>query len=97
MSSNTETEILAYTYNLNGGVTMKKKYIVNGKITYPQGEGALTNFTFTNTETGEMFSLATSDPKEADEITYGDHIVVEVKKDTDPPQENSENQAEQHQ
>ena len=92
MSSNTETEILAYTYNLNGGVTMKKKYIVNGKITYPQGEGALTNFTFTNTETGEMFSLATSDPKEADEITYGDHIVVEVKKDADPPQENGENQ-----
>ena len=72
---------------------MKKKYIVNGKITYPQGEGALTNFTFTNTETGEMFSLATSDPKEADEITYGDHIVVEVKKDADPPQENVESQS----
>ena len=71
---------------------MKKKYIVNGKITYPQGEGALTNFTFTNTETGEMFSLATSDPKEADEITYGDHIVVEVKKDADPAQANGENQ-----
>ncbi len=76
---------------------MKKKCIVNGKITYPQGEGALTNFTFTNTETGEMFSLATSDPKEADEITYGDHIVVEVKKDADPPQANVENQTEQHQ
>lgn len=70
---------------------MKKKCIVNGKITYPQGEGALTNFTFTNTETGEMFSLATSDPKEADEITYGDHIVVEVRKDSAPPQENGEN------
>ena len=70
---------------------MRKKYIVNGKITYPQGEGALTNFTFTNTERGEMFSLATSDPKEADEITYGDHIVVEVKKDADPPQANVEN------
>ena len=76
---------------------MKKKYVVNGKITYPQGEGALTNFTFTNMETGEMFSLATSDPKEADEITYGDHIVVEVKKDSAPPQENGENQTEQHQ
>lgn len=71
---------------------MKKKCIVNGKITYPQGDGALTNFTFTNTETGEMFSLATSDPKEADEITYGDHIVVEVRKDSAPPQENGENQ-----
>ena len=76
---------------------MKKKYWVNGKVTYPQGEGALTNFTFTNTETGEMFSLATSDPKEADEITYGDHIVVEVKKDSVPPQENGENQTEQNQ
>lgn len=75
---------------------MKKKYIVNGKITYPQGEGSFTNFTFTNMETGEMFSLATSDPKEADEITYGDRIVVEVKKDTDPPQENDKNQTEQH-
>lgn len=75
---------------------MKKKYIVNGKITYPQGEGSLTNFTFTNMETGEMFSFATSDPKEADEITYGDHIIVEVKKDTDPPQGNDKNQAEQH-
>ena len=70
---------------------MKKKCIVNGKITYPQGEKALTTFTFTNTETGEMFSLATSDPKEADEITYGDHIVVEVRKDSAPPQENGEN------
>ena len=71
---------------------MKKKYIVNGKITYPQGEQALTNFTFTNTETGEMFSLTTSDPKEADEITYGDHIVVEMRKDSASPQENGENQ-----
>ena len=76
---------------------MKKKYVVNGKITYPQGEGTLTNFTFTNTATGEMFSLATSDPKEADEITYGDHIVVEVKKDSAPSQENGEKQTEQHQ
>ena len=31
---------------------MLKKYIVNGKITYPQGEGTITNFTFTNVETG---------------------------------------------
>jgi len=65
---------------------MKKKYIVNGKITYPQGEQALTNFTFTNVETGEMFSLATTDQAEADEITYGDHIVIEVKKDLNPQQ-----------
>ena len=71
---------------------MKKKCIVNGKITYPQGEDALTNFTFTDVETGEMFSLATSDPKEADEITYGDHIVVDVRKDSAPPQANVENQ-----
>ena len=62
---------------------MKKKYIVNGKITYPQGEKTLTNFTFTNVETGEMFSLATTDSAEADEITYGDHVVIEVRKDTE--------------
>lgn len=64
---------------------MKKKYIVNGKITYPQGDGTLTNFTFTNVETGEMFSLATTDQAEADEITYGDHVVIEVKKDPASP------------
>lgn len=64
---------------------MKKKYIVNGKITYPQGDNTLTNFTFTNVETGEMFSLATTDQSEADEITYGDYITLEVKKDPDPP------------
>lgn len=63
---------------------MLKKYIVNGKITYPQGEGTITNFTFTNVETGEMFSLATKDQAEADVITYGDHVVIEVRKD-DPP------------
>lgn len=63
---------------------MLKKYIVNGKISYPQGEGTITNFTFTNVETGEMFSLATKDQAEADEITYGDHVVIEVRKD-DPP------------
>ena len=62
---------------------MQKKYIVNGKITYPQGDSTLTNFTFTNVETGEMFSLATTDQAEADEITYGDHVVIEVKKDAD--------------
>ena len=31
-----------------------------------------------------MFSLATKDQAEADEITYGDHVVIEVRKD-DPP------------
>nr|DAS40836.1 MAG TPA: hypothetical protein [Caudoviricetes sp.] len=62
---------------------MLKKYIVNGKITYPQGETSITNFTFTNVETDEMFSLATKDRTEADEITYGDHVVIEVRKDAD--------------
>ena len=52
---------------------MLKKYIINGKITYLQGETSITNFTFTNVETGEMFSLATKDQAEADEITYGAH------------------------
>ena len=62
---------------------MLKKYIINGKITYLQGETSITNFTFTNVETGEMFSLATKDQAEADEITYGDHVVIEVRKDAD--------------
>ena len=69
---------------------MLKKYIVNGKITYPQGETSITNFTFTNMETGEMFSLATKDQAEADEITYGDHVVIEVRKDTDSPKKKEE-------
>nr|DAG04169.1 MAG TPA: hypothetical protein [Siphoviridae sp. ctDxv33] len=64
---------------------MLKKYIVNGKITYPQGETSITNFTFTNMETGEMFILAATSQMEADEITYGDHVVIEVRKDTDSP------------
>ena len=64
---------------------MLKKYIINGKITYPQGETSITNFTFTNVETGEMFSLATKDQAEADEITYGDRVVIEVRKAADPP------------
>lgn len=72
---------------------MLKKYIVNGKITYPQGETSITNFTFTNVETGEMFSLATKDQAEADEITYGDHVVIEVRKDTDPPKKTEKQSA----
>ena len=32
-----------------------------------------------------MFSLATKDQAEADEITYGDRVVIEVRKDTDTP------------
>ena len=69
---------------------MLKKYIVNGKITYPQGETSITNFTFTNMETGEMFSLAATSQMEADEITYGDHVVIEVRKDTDSPKKKAE-------
>ncbi|WP_313994114.1 betaine-aldehyde dehydrogenase [uncultured Selenomonas sp.] len=69
---------------------MQKKYIVNGKITYPQGDSTLTNFTFTNVETGEMFSLSTTDQKEADEITYGDHVTLEVKKWAGPPKGHTE-------
>ena len=64
---------------------MQKKYIVNGKITYPQEDGALTTFTFMSEETGEMFSITTTNHAEADEITYGDHVVIEVKKDPASP------------
>ncbi|MGP1574553.1 betaine-aldehyde dehydrogenase [Selenomonas sp.] len=75
---------------------MKKKYWVNGKVTYPQGETSVTNFMFTSTETGEMFSLHTTDHAEADTFTYGDCVVMEIRKDTDPPQGNNKNQTEQH-
>lgn len=63
---------------------MIKKYWVNGKVTYPQADTALTTFTFTSEETGEIFALSTSDQAEADAITYGDRVILEVRKNTEP-------------
>ena len=60
---------------------MKKIYTVTGKVTYPMGEDVKnTNFTFSDEETGAMFSMDTKDPAEADSITYGDKVAVEITK-----------------
>mgnify|MGYP000983409668 FL=1 len=60
---------------------MKKIYTVTGKVTYPMGEDVKnTNFTFSDEETGAMFSMDTKDPVEADSITYGDKVTVEITK-----------------
>ena len=60
---------------------MKKIYTVTGKVTYPMGEDVKnTNFTFSDEETGAMFSVDTKDPVEADSITYGDKVTVEITK-----------------
>ena len=50
-----------------------------GKVTYPMGEDVKnTSFTFSDEETGAMFSMDTKDPAEADAITYGDKVTVEI-------------------
>ena len=60
---------------------MKKIYTVTGKVTYPMGEEVKnTSFTFSDEETGAMFSMDTKDPVEADAITYGDKVTVEITK-----------------
>ena len=56
----------------------KKEFYVNGKITYPQGEGNLTTFTFTNKETGDMFSISTRVDAEAATIDYGQDVTIEI-------------------
>ena len=38
---------------------MKRTFITNGKITYPQNGQALTAFTFINQQTGDMFNIST--------------------------------------
>ena len=59
---------------------MKKAYIVNGKVTYPQQGGSLTTFHFTNIETGEIFTLSTSVEAEADSLDYGDNVTLTIEK-----------------
>ena len=60
---------------------MKKIYTVTGKVTCPMGEDVKnTSFTFSDEETGVMFSMDTKDPAEADAITYGDKVTVEITK-----------------
>lgn len=45
---------------------MKRNYIVNGKVSYPQ--------------TGEMLTIQTTSQEETDELNYGDTVTLEIKK-----------------
>lgn len=57
---------------------MKRTFITNGKITYPQNGQALTAFTFINQQTGDMFNISTNDEAEANSIDYGQEVTIEV-------------------
>lgn len=61
-------------------VIMKRNYIVNGKVSYPQNDGVLTTFSFHNPETGEMLTIQTTSQEETDELNYGDTVTLEIKK-----------------
>ena len=59
---------------------MKRNYIVNGKVSYPQNDGVLTTFSFHNPETGEMLTIQTASQEETDELNYGDTVTLEIRK-----------------
>lgn len=59
---------------------MKRNYIVNGKVSYPQNDGVLTTFSFHNPETGEMLTIQTTSQEETNELNYGDTVTLEIKK-----------------
>jgi hypothetical protein len=59
---------------------MKRNYIVNGKVSYPQNDGVLTTFSFHNPETGDMMTIQTTNQEETDELNYGDAVTLEIKK-----------------
>ncbi len=59
---------------------MKRNYVVNGKVSYPQNDGVLTTFSFHNPETGEMLTIQTTRQEETDELNYGDTVTLEIKK-----------------
>lgn len=59
---------------------MKRNYIVNGKVSYPQNDGVLTTFSFHNPDTGEMMTIQTTSQEETDELNYGDAVTLEIKK-----------------
>lgn len=45
---------------------MKRNYVVNGKVSYPQNDGVLTTFSFHNPETGEMLTIQTTSQEETE-------------------------------
>lgn len=57
---------------------MKRTFLTNGKITYPQNGQAMTVFTFINQQTGDMFNITTTDEDEANSIDYGQEVTIEV-------------------
>ena len=59
---------------------MKRNYIVNGKVSYPQNDGVLTTFSFHNPETGEMLTIQTTSQEETDKLNYGDTVTLEIRK-----------------
>ena len=59
---------------------MKRNYIVNGKVSYPQNDGVLTTFSFHNHETGEMLTIPTTSQEDTDELNYGNTVTLEIKK-----------------
>lgn len=59
---------------------MKRNYIVNGKVSYPQNDGVLTTFSFHNPDTGEMLTIQTTSQEETDELNYGDTVTLEIRK-----------------
>lgn len=59
---------------------MKRNYIVNGKVSYPQNDGVLTTFSFHNPETGDVMTIQTTSQEETDELNYGDTVTLEIKK-----------------
>lgn len=59
---------------------MKEKYIINGKVTYPQGGEAVTTFTFLNQLNGDMFTMQTLDKNNVNMFNYGDDVEVSVTK-----------------
>lgn len=65
---------------------MKKQFLVNGKVTYPQNGSALTTFYFIQQETQESFSISTTDEAEAESLNYGDIVTVHIEKAANEPE-----------
>lgn len=74
---------------------MKRNYIVNGKVSYPQNDGVLTTFSFHNPETGDMMTIQTTSQEETDELNYGDTVTLEIRKSEPETPENPEKETEE--
>ncbi|WP_101913352.1 betaine-aldehyde dehydrogenase [Megasphaera vaginalis (ex Bordigoni et al. 2020)] len=56
---------------------MEKRYICNGKMTYPNGGESSTQYAFTSTQDGVMITI--NDPNDM-LFDYGDHVILAVTK-----------------